>query len=63
MIYKFRRWVYVPCVTEVNIVANTDKEALEANNSLDPKSLSWTECPMSALRKTFEVIKTDDTKS
>jgi len=63
MIYKFRRWVYVPCVTEVHIVADTDKEALEANNSLDPKSLSWTECPMTSLRSTYEIVKTDDTKS
>ena len=29
MLYKFKRWVYVPVVTEVYIVANSDKEALE----------------------------------
>ena len=63
MIYKFKRWIYVPSVTEIFIVADTDKEALEANNSLDPKSLSWTECPMTSLRSTYEVVKTDDTKS
>ena len=63
MIYKFRRWVYVPCVTEIFISAGTDKEALEINNSLDPKSLSWKECPMSSLRSTYEVVKSDDTKS
>ena len=63
MIYKFRRWVYVPCVTEIFIVADTDKEALEANNNLDPKSLSWKECPMSPLRSTYEMVKSDDTKS
>ena len=63
MIYKFRRWVYVPCVTEVFISANTDSEALEINKNLDPKSLSWKECPMSAFRSTYEVIKSDDKKS
>ena len=63
MIYRFRRWVYVPCVTEVYINADTDKEATETINNLDPKTLSWTECPMSALRETYEVVKSDDTKS
>ena len=63
MIYKFKRWVYVPCVTEVYINADTDSEALEINKNLDPKSLSWKECPMSALRETYEVIKSDDKKS
>jgi len=63
MIYKFRRWVYVPCVTEVFIVADTDKEAVEAMQNIDPKSLSWKECPMSSLRSTFEVVKSDDKKS
>ena len=63
MIYKFRRWVYVPCVTEVYIVANSDQEALKTSNSLDPKSLSYEECPMTHLRSTYEVVKSDDTKS
>ena len=63
MIYKFRRWVYVPCVTEVYIVANSDQEALKASNSLDPKSLSYEECPMTHLRSTYEIVKSDDTKS
>ena len=63
MIYKFKRWVYVPCVTEIFISADSDREALEINNSLDPKSLSWKECPMSALRSTYEVVKSDDKKS
>ena len=63
MIYKFRRWVYIPCVTEVFISADTDLEALEIHKNLDPKSLSWKECPMSALRSTYEVIKSDDKKS
>ena len=34
MLYKFRRWVYVPCVTEIFIVAESDQEALEAINNL-----------------------------
>ena len=63
MIYKFRKWVYVPCVTEVFINADTDPQALETMKNLDPKSLSWKECPMSAFKKTYEVIKSDDTKS
>ena len=63
MIYKFKRWVYVPCETEIFISADTDKEALEINNNLDPKSLSWKECPMSSLRSTYEVVKSDDKKS
>ena len=63
MIYKFKRWVYVPCVTEVFISADTDLEALEIHKNLDPKSLSWKECPMSAFRSTYEVIKSDDKKS
>ena len=63
MIYKFKRWVYVPCVTEVYINADTDTQALETMNSLDPKTLSWTECPMSSLRETYEVVKYDDKKS
>ena len=63
MIYKFRRWVYVPCVTEIFISADTDREALEINNNLDPKSLSWKECPMSSFRSTYEVVKSDDKKS
>ena len=63
MIYKFKRWIYVPCVTEIFISADTDREALEINNSLDPKSLSLKECTMSSFRSTFEVIKSDDKKS
>jgi len=57
MMYKFKRWVWVPCVTEVFIVANTDKEAIEAMDELDPKSLSFEECPMTHLRTTYEVVK------
>ena len=35
MIYKFRRWVYVPCVTEVYINADTDTQALETMKNLN----------------------------
>ena len=66
MIYKFRRWVYVPCVTEVFIVADTYKEATEAIKSMeniDPKSLSFEECPMTHLRSTYELVKSSDKKS
>ena len=63
MIYKFRKWVYVPVVTEVYINADSDAQAVETINSLDPKSLSWKECPMSALRQTYEIIKSDGKQS
>ena len=63
MLYKFRRWVYVPCKTEVFIVASSDKEALEYIDKLDPKTLSYEECPMTHLRSTYEVVKSDVKKS
>ena len=63
MIYKFRKWVYVPVVTEIYINAETDDQAVTTINKLDPKSLSWKECPMSALRQTYEIVKTNDKKS
>ena len=63
MIYKFKRWVYVPCVTEIFISADSDREALEINNSLDPKSLSFEECPMTHIRSTYEIVKSSDKKS
>ena len=63
MLYKFRRWVYVPCVTEIFIVAESDQEALEAINNLDPKSLSYEECPMTHVRSSYEVVKSSDKKS
>ena len=63
MLYKFRRWVYVPCVTEIFIVAESDQEALEAINNLDPISLSYEECPMTHVRSTYEVVKSSDKKS
>ena len=63
MIYKFRRWVYVPCVTEVFIVADTDKEAIEAIQNINPKSLSYKVCPMTHLRSTYEIVKSSDKKS
>ena len=63
MLYKFRRWVYVPCKTEVFIVADTDQEAIKSMESIDPKSLSFEECPMTHLRSTYEVVKSDVKKS
>ena len=63
MLYKFKRWVYVPWVTEVFIVADTDKEAVEAMQNLDPKSLSFEECPMTHVRSTYEIVKSSDKKS
>ena len=63
MLYKFKRWVYVPVVTEVYIVANSDKEALEYIDKLDPKTLSYKECPMTTLRTTYELVKEDAKKS
>ena len=63
MIYRFKIWVYKPYFTEIFINANSDTEAGETLNSIKSSSLSWQECPMSALRKTYEVIKSDDKKS
>ena len=63
MIYKVRIWVYVPHVTEIYINADSDTQAAETLNNIKPDSLSWKECPMSALRKTYEVIKSNDKKS
>ena len=63
MLYKFRRWVYVPCKTEVFIVASSDKEALEYIDKLDPKTLSYEECPMTSLRTTYELVKENVKKS
>ena len=63
MIYKFRIWVYRPYVTEIFIGAKSDTQAAEILSGIKPNSLSWEECPMSALRKTYEVIISDDKKS
>ena len=57
MIYKFKRWMYLPYVTEVFINADTDQEALETFREIDLKTLSWKECGMTPLRMTYEVIK------
>ncbi len=60
MIYKFKRWIYVPCVTEIFVVAQSDQEALDAINKLDPKSLSYSECPMTHIRTTYEIVKQNE---
>ena len=57
MIYKFKRWMYLPYVTEVFINADTDKEALETFYQINLKTLSWKECGMTSLRMTYEVVK------
>ena len=63
MIYKFRKWVYVPHVTEIFITADTDKEAEETINKLRLESFNWTECPMTNLKITYEIVKDVDIKS
>jgi hypothetical protein len=63
MIYRVKIWVYQPYVTEIFINASSDAEVAETLQSIKPSSLSWQECPLSALRKTYEVIKSDDKKS
>ena len=63
MIYKFRKWVYVPHVTEIFITADTDKEAEETINKLRLESFNWTECPMTNLKMTYEIVKDVDIKS
>ena len=57
MIYKFRKWVYVPCVTEIFINADTDPEALETISKLRLESFNWKECPMTHFRTTYEIVK------
>ena len=63
MIYKFRKWVYVPHVTEIFITADTDKEAEETINKLRLESFNWKECPMTNLKMTYEIVKDVDIKS
>jgi hypothetical protein len=63
MLYKFKRWVYVPCKTEVFIVAESDQEAIKSMERIDPKSLSFEECPMTHIRSTYEIVKSSDKKS
>ena len=63
MIYKFRKWVYVPHVTEIFITADTDKEAEETIDKLRLESFNWTECPMTNLKMTYEIVKDVDIKS
>ena len=57
MIYKFRKWVYIPYETEIFITADTDKEAIETINKLRLESFNWKECPMTHLRTTYEIVK------
>ena len=57
MIYKFRKWVYVPCVTEIFINADTDPEALETISKLRLESFNWKQCEMTNLKSTYEIVK------
>ena len=57
MIYKFRKWIWIPHVSEVYINADTDEEALQTMDNINLKTLSWKECGMTPLRMTYEVVK------
>ena len=63
MIYKFRIWANKPYVTEIFINADSDTQAAETLNGIKSNSLSWTECPMSNLKMTYEIVKDVDIKS
>ena len=56
MIYKFRKWVYIPHVTEIFITADTDKEALETINKLRLESFNWKECPITNLKIIHHIL-------
>ena len=57
MIYKFRKWVYVPHVTEIYVNADNDSEAVLTINKLKLDSFNWQECPMTNIRTTYEIVK------
>lgn len=59
MIYRFRRFVYVPVTTEVYIEAQSDEQAIKIVNELDPDTLTWRECPITPYRTTYELVKDD----
>jgi len=63
MIYKFRKWVYVPHVTEIYVNADNDSEAVLTINKLKLDSFNWQECPMTNIRTTYEIVKEDGKKS
>ena len=63
MIYKFRKWVYVPHVTEIYLNADNDSEAVLTINKLKLDSFNWQECPMTNIRTTYEIVKEDGKKS
>jgi len=63
MIYKFRKWVYVPHVTEIYVNADNDSEAVSTINKLKLDSFNWQECPMTNIRTTYEIVKEDGKKS
>ena len=63
MIYKFRKWVYVPHVTEIYVNDDNDSEAVSTINKLKLDSFNWQECPMTNIRTTYEIVKEDGKKS
>ncbi len=63
MIYKFRKWIYVPHVTEIYVNADNDSEAVSTINKLKLDSFNWRECPMTNIRTTYEIVKEDGKKS
>jgi hypothetical protein len=62
MIYKFKMKYYYPVTTEVFISAESDEQALKANNELNLSTLDWKEDPIRQDQMTYEVVK-DGTKS
>ena len=56
MIYKFKKWVLLPAITEVIISADNDQEALKIMNAIDLKTLNWQEAEEIDQRMTYEVI-------
>jgi len=63
MIYKFRKWIYIPHVTEIYVNADNDSEAVLTINKLKLDSFNWQECPMTNIRTTYEIVKEDGKKS
>ena len=55
-IYKFKKWVILPALTEIIISAENDQEALRIMNAIDPKTLNCQEAESVDQRMTYEVI-------
>ena len=63
MIYKFKKWVYIPCFTDIYINADSDPEAVSTVSKLQLDSFNWQECPMTHIRTTYEIVKENGKKS